>query len=283
MGRRVRGRDGVLKHLASGGARLREALRPHVMTGAICFTIGSLFAGGVAWAAYTVHDPVAHASRLEQLNEAIKQLEISEEQLGTALEQLQTLQDQVNQLMSINGVLGELGPLAGSSLETGPFETLGRLACQRPDFSGWGLSPDFSIPNFGSICAAKDFVTDTLGKPEGEEGTAPTSEALRELASRRAAAVQQASLHGLSMALSEREAAQASTARLQQTAATGNAAADLRADVQNLRAIAVQQTEELIQIRAALGSLVEVMSSQALEQLPISWGASAGPSARAGE
>src|SRR5512138_1654976 len=121
---------GLLRRLI-GGLHVRSA----VITAAIA---GVLWGAPYAWAAMTVFDPTAQASRIEQLNNAVKQLEEAKARLAELERQTQTL--------------GTRGALPMSDGSANLVTRAARLACSLVNFDGWDLGSDMQIPNITSLC-----------------------------------------------------------------------------------------------------------------------------------
>lgn len=246
-------KQSILKRLSSG-------LSSHVLTAVLtAVVVGS----GAAYAAMTVHDPKAEATRLEELSNAAEQLEQLQDQLKEAKEQ-------VNQLTTLNGVIGEIGGIQ-AGFDTSALQSAARMGCQGFQGQGFGLPENFQMPDMTSICDAKEFVSEHLSSPvQGENGTVSRAD-FETFIDRRTAAVEESAQQGYAIGLSEREAVQLASSDLAALGAEATATTTQREDIANLRKIALRQATEMVQVRALLGALVELESARAMREMGSHW------------
>lgn len=238
---------GLLRRLI-GGLHVRSA----VITAAIA---GVLWGAPYAWAAMTVFDPTAQASRIEQLNTAVKQLEEAKSRLAELERQTQTL--------------GTRGALPMSDGSANLVTRAARLACSLVNFHGWDLGPDTQVPNITSLCQLKSFLSQTVVAVPDEETGHLSNSVVETVKRRRVEAIESAGVNGLATGLSERETSGQAMAELQSLAAAAATTRNLREDMAVSNRLALRQVEELIAIRSMLGALLEVQSAQALQGTPI--------------
>lgn len=239
--------SGFLRRLI-GGLHVRSA----VITAAI---VGVLWGAPYAWAAMTVFDPTAQGSRIEQLNNAVKQLEEAKARLAEMERQTQTL--------------GTRGALPMSDGSSNLVNRAARLACSLVNFDGWDLGPDLQIPNIASLCQLKSFLAQTVVAVPDEETGNVAGATVETVRRRRVEAVESAGVNGLATGLSERETSGQAMTELQSLAAAAATTTNLREDMVVSNRLALRQVEELIAIRSMLGALLEVQSAQALQATPI--------------
>lgn len=239
--------SGLLRRLI-GGIHVRSA----VITAAIA---GVLWGAPYAWAAMTVFDPTAQASRIEQLNNAVKQVEEAKARLAELERQTQ--------------IMGSFGSLPLSDGTANLVNRSARLSCSLVNFDGWDLGPDVAIPNISSLCQLKGFLARTVVAVPDEETGNMAGATVETVRRRRVESVESAGVNGLSIGLSERESAGDAMTELQSVAAAAAAATTLREDMAVSNRLALRQVEELIAIRSMLGALLEVQSAQALQGTPI--------------
>jgi hypothetical protein len=239
--------SGFLRRL-TGGLHVRSA----VITAAI---VGVLWGAPYAWAAMTVFDPTAQGSRIEQLNNAVKQLEEAKARLAELERQTQIL-----------GTRGAL-PMADGSANL--VNRSARLACSLVNFDEWDLGPDLQVPNIASLCQLKGFLAQSVVAVPDEETGHLSNGVVETVKRRRVEAMESAGVNGLATGLSERETSGQAMAELQSVAAAAAVTTTLREDMAVSNRLALRQVEELIAIRSMLGALLEVQSAQALQGTPI--------------
>lgn len=227
-------------------------VRSAVITAAVA---GVLWGAPYAWAAMTVFDPTAQGSRIEQLNNAVKQLEEAKARLAELEKQTE--------------IMGSFGSLPLQDGTANLVTRSARLACSLVNFDGWDLGPDVAIPNISSLCQLKNFLRQTVvAVPDEETGNmaAATVETVRR---RRVEAVESAGVNGLSIGLSERESSADAMTELQSLGSAAATTKTLREDMAVSNRLALRQVEELIAIRSMLGALLEVQSANALQATPV--------------
>lgn len=254
---RVRARV-IRRRLKAIWGRLERDRRAWFVAGAVC---AGAVSASTAYAAMTVFDPTANSNALRQLAEATKQLE--------------ELQRQVVELQHLRLQLGNIGDYVVDFVSE-PMAGAARLACNMKDFSDWNLGVDFQMPDLSSICGVRDFLNNSLRVDTSAGSFAAQS--VDQVRARRHSLMEEASLNGVAMGLSEREAASEAASALASLAREAARPVDQAQALLLANRLKVKEIEELIAIRSLLGALVEVQAAQALRTAPVVFTGSASAS-----
>lgn len=240
-------------------SRLTPRMRRILTVGAIGISLLLIPTRGDA--AMAVFDGANLEQNAQQLANAIKQLE-----------QAKKLYDQANQ---IRGVLGSGGasPAGALGFGSGISSTLSGMQCLFPTMSKWSI-PSGITPNFGSVCSSRRFIDQMFTLPDPND---PNSRNLvgkvnrNAILEQRRTVYREATMNGLALAYQQKNDVPQSTQRVASIAAEAANAPDIHSDLQVTNKLLVAIAEQLIAQRMVMSGLLEAVTSQQLQSVPVNF------------
>lgn len=211
---------------------------------------------------------------------------IDAQNLAQSIQQLSTLTKQLTELKNIlstaEDIFGAVGKAKSAVNAAIPnsYNSVGtQVAAASPNFESWGLPKDLS-PNIGSVNKAIETAQKVLGMPKAEEGKERdpiTGKKQTEVMRRRINAQQEVMFRALG-------AAQNAIATSRDASATANNIisapnADLREQTAQQIQATVGVTQELIQLRVLMATMLELQATEMISGQAVSVTAAHSPSA----
>jgi len=199
--------------------------------------------------------------------------------LAQAIEQVKTLGKQLAELKSILSTSKDIFGAVGKAKQTvnavipSSYSNVGtQVSSATPQFDTWGLAKDIQ-PNISSVNQAMAFLQKSLDLPAPEKSKEPkpvTPKLQAEILQRRDAARREVTMRALAAAQNA-----LATAKDASTTANGIISAnntDLREQAAQQIQATVGVTQELVQIRVIMATLLELEASDKLLRIPVTTG-----------
>lgn len=196
-------------------------------------------------------------------------------QTATAIEQLAEAKRLLNQANQMRTVLGSAGssPAGALGFGSGISSTLSGMQCLFPTMDPWKI-PSGILPNFGSVCSSRRFIDQMFTVPDPSD---PISRHLvgkvdrTAILEKRSVVSREATMNGLALAYQQKQDVQQSTQRVASIAAEAAAAPDIHSDLQVTNKLLVAIAEQLIAQRMIMAGLLEAVTAQQLQSVPVNF------------
>lgn len=239
--------------------RLTPAVRRYVRLGLVILAVAGW--PGRADAAM----PVTDAGNLAE----------NAQQTAKAIEMLAEAKKLLSQANQIRGVLGSVGGSSSGGLGYGAgiSSSLAGMQCLFPTMSSWNV-PNAITPNFGSVCSSRKFIDQmfTLPDPSNPESRHLVGKVDRAaILEKRSVVYREATMNGLALAYQQKQDVPQSTQRIASIAGEAAAAPDIHSDLQATNKLLVAIAEQLIAQRMVMAGLLEAVTAQQLQSVPVNF------------
>lgn len=239
--------------------RLTPSVRRYLRVGLVI--LGAASWPGRADAAMAVIDGANLEQNAQQLVTTMKQLE-----------EAKRLYDQANAMRSVLGGAGA-SPAGALGFGSGISSTLSGMQCLFPTMDPWKI-PSGITPNFSSVCSSRRFIDQMFTVPDPNNpdtknlvGKVDRSAILE----KRSVVYREATMNGLALAYQQKQDVPQSTQRIASIAAEAAAAPDIHSDLQVTNKLLVAIAEQLIAQRMVMAGLLEAVTAQQLQSVPVNF------------
>jgi hypothetical protein len=210
--------------------------------------------------------------------------------LAQAIETVKTLGKQLSELKSILSTSKDIFGAIGQAKQTvnavipSSYSNVGtQVSSATPQFDSWGLAKDVQ-PNISSVNQAMAFLQKSLDLPAPEKGKEPrpvTPKVQADILQRRDAARREVTMRALAAAQNALATAKDASTTANGIISSNNT--DLREQAAQQIQATVGVTQELIQIRVIMATLLELEAADKLVRIPVTTGFSKAPTEASGK